>query len=132
MREIRQSGSEGGVAGNGHPYPYLECSWAIFRVVRWGWDSPGGQLIHGPEMQTPQIGGGALVEDAEEATEARSAGNRLDAEGLCHSRIRGHPGHPATRDGVADDTAQKSLGDVAGAIGDGASRLVRGAFLHGP
>jgi len=22
MREIRQSGSEGGVAGNGHPYPY--------------------------------------------------------------------------------------------------------------
>ncbi len=23
MREIRQSGSEGGVAGNGHPYPYL-------------------------------------------------------------------------------------------------------------
>ena len=23
MREIRQSGSEGGVADNGHPYPYL-------------------------------------------------------------------------------------------------------------
>ncbi len=23
MREIRQSGSEGGVAGNGDPYPYL-------------------------------------------------------------------------------------------------------------
>ena len=23
MREIRQSGSEGGVAGNGHPYPYI-------------------------------------------------------------------------------------------------------------
>jgi hypothetical protein len=23
MREIRQSGSEGGVAGNGHPYPYV-------------------------------------------------------------------------------------------------------------
>ena len=22
MREIRQSGSEGGVADNGHPYPY--------------------------------------------------------------------------------------------------------------
>ena len=22
MREIRQSGSEGGVVGNGHPYPY--------------------------------------------------------------------------------------------------------------
>jgi hypothetical protein len=22
MREIRQSGSEGGVAGNSHPYPY--------------------------------------------------------------------------------------------------------------
>ena len=29
MREIRQSGSEGGVAGNGHPYPYRE--------VRRGW-----------------------------------------------------------------------------------------------
>ena len=25
MREIRQSGSEGGVAGNGHPYPYGEA-----------------------------------------------------------------------------------------------------------
>ena len=24
MREIRQSGSEGGVADNGHPYPYRE------------------------------------------------------------------------------------------------------------
>ena len=23
MREIRQSGSEGGVADNGHPYPYI-------------------------------------------------------------------------------------------------------------
>jgi len=23
MREIRQSGSEGGVVGNGHPYPYI-------------------------------------------------------------------------------------------------------------
>jgi hypothetical protein len=23
MREIRSSGSEGGVADNGHPYPYL-------------------------------------------------------------------------------------------------------------
>ena len=28
MREIRQSGSEGGVADNGHPYPYRIVSWA--------------------------------------------------------------------------------------------------------
>ena len=28
MREIRQSGSEGGVVGNGHPYPYTVTSWA--------------------------------------------------------------------------------------------------------
>ena len=27
MREIRQSGSEGGVADNGHPYPYLGSAW---------------------------------------------------------------------------------------------------------
>ena len=26
MREIRPSGSEGGVADNGHPYPYLRSS----------------------------------------------------------------------------------------------------------
>ena len=26
MREIRQSGSEGGVADNGHPYPYQNFS----------------------------------------------------------------------------------------------------------
>ena len=25
MREIRSSGSEGGVADNGHPYPYLSA-----------------------------------------------------------------------------------------------------------
>ena len=33
MREIRQSGSEGGVAGNGHPYPYLES--ARVRLSLW-------------------------------------------------------------------------------------------------
>ena len=33
MREIRQSGSEGGVADNGHPYPYLGGHWAIFMGV---------------------------------------------------------------------------------------------------
>lgn len=27
MREIRQSGSEGGVAGNSHPYPYTSPGW---------------------------------------------------------------------------------------------------------
>ena len=27
MREIRQSGSEGGVADNGHPYPYTSPGW---------------------------------------------------------------------------------------------------------
>ena len=26
MREIRTSGSEGGVAGNGHPYPYRDSA----------------------------------------------------------------------------------------------------------
>ena len=29
MREIRQSGSEGGVADNGHPYPYLGGAWGM-------------------------------------------------------------------------------------------------------
>ena len=33
MREIRQSGSEGGVADNGHPYPYLGGLRSISRVV---------------------------------------------------------------------------------------------------
>ena len=33
MREIRQSGSEGGVAGNGHPYPYLGSAWV--RLILW-------------------------------------------------------------------------------------------------
>ena len=27
MRETRQSGSEGGVAGNSHPYPYTSPGW---------------------------------------------------------------------------------------------------------
>jgi hypothetical protein len=34
MREIRQSGSEGGVADNGHPYPYLggaQARWSLRR-----------------------------------------------------------------------------------------------------
>ena len=35
MREIRPSGSEGGVADNGHPYPYKEARGRIgFRAVR--------------------------------------------------------------------------------------------------
>jgi hypothetical protein len=37
MREIRQSGSEGGVAGNGHPYPYTSpgCNPGYGFVDRW-------------------------------------------------------------------------------------------------
>ena len=30
MREIRQSGSEGGVADNGHPYPYTSGCTHLF------------------------------------------------------------------------------------------------------
>ena len=33
MREIRQSGSEGGVADNGHPYPYRATLWGGGCVV---------------------------------------------------------------------------------------------------
>jgi len=37
MREIRQSGSEGGVVGNGHPYPYREALGRMsFRAMREG------------------------------------------------------------------------------------------------
>ena len=37
MREIRQSGSEGGVADNGHPYPYLGSAWVrmVFSATRY-------------------------------------------------------------------------------------------------
>jgi hypothetical protein len=41
MREIRQSGSEGGVAGNGHPYPYIHHR-ANPNI------SPVGTVSHGP------------------------------------------------------------------------------------
>ncbi len=40
MREIRQSGSEGGVAGNGHPYPYSGKVGQASRLL--------GQLTHSP------------------------------------------------------------------------------------
>ena len=43
MREIRQSGSEGGVAGNGHPYPYTVTSWA-------------GRCAVGPVSHRPFLG----------------------------------------------------------------------------
>ena len=35
MREIRQSGSEGGVADNGHPYPYPYLGGAQARLSLW-------------------------------------------------------------------------------------------------
>ena len=38
MREIRPSGSEGGVADNGHPYPYLEGAGSgdpAYRAAGW-------------------------------------------------------------------------------------------------
>jgi len=34
MREIRPSGSEGGVADNGHPYPYLGDAQARLSVPK--------------------------------------------------------------------------------------------------
>ena len=55
------------------------------------------------------MGGGALAQDAEETIEVRLAGNRLDAEDLCHSRIEGHPSHPKTRFGAAPRNA-KAMG----------------------
>jgi hypothetical protein len=55
MREIRQSGSEGGVAGNSHPYPYnpgcshLFCSGGVPGLAlgacwRWGLRGIGPSL----------------------------------------------------------------------------------------
>ncbi len=47
MREIRSSGSEGGVADNGHPYPYQRC--ADVGCGRLGDRSPtGGAAPAGP------------------------------------------------------------------------------------
>ena len=47
MREIRQSGSEGGVAGNGHPYPYLGNAW-----VRWSLQQESGMQPDEPPSPT--------------------------------------------------------------------------------
>lgn len=48
MREIRSSGSEGGVADNGHPYPYLlEVGW----VEREGSDSG----THDPDKPSDSV-----------------------------------------------------------------------------
>jgi hypothetical protein len=41
MREIRQSGSEGGVVGNGHPYPYNFSSVKVSKAEFEG----GGWLV---------------------------------------------------------------------------------------
>ena len=39
--------------------PYLGGLRAMAGVVRWDWRSQEGLSTHGPELQTPQIGGGA-------------------------------------------------------------------------
>jgi hypothetical protein len=67
MREIRQSGSEGGVAGNSHPYPYREprvggcCRGG--QLQRWGgvglagaagaWGTTGAAGAQGVELSDP-------------------------------------------------------------------------------
>ena len=56
MREIRQSGSEGGVADNGHPYPYLGSLRATSRVFTINSALPGhlrGKAIS-PKAPRPQ------------------------------------------------------------------------------
>ena len=112
--------------------PYLGGLRAIAGVLPWSWRSPGGLSTQGLEMQTPQIDGGALDQDAEETTEARLVENRLDAEDLGH-RLDQRPSRPPGRcAGAADDTAQKSPGDIAGMIVDGVGQLEREAFLHRP
>ena len=69
MREISQSGSEGGVADNGHPYPYLGGVWVRLSLRKNSGVSPKGFLGRdrspsGPAPQTlalsktsPYLGG---------------------------------------------------------------------------
>ena len=46
MREIRQSGSEGGVADNGHPYPYTRD----YLGAQWSWLLVG-RLVDSPTLR---------------------------------------------------------------------------------
>ena len=61
MRETRPYGSEGGVAGNGHPYPYdgirpLACDTAR---VPWAWPTPTMAPACGRDDATPVAATGA-------------------------------------------------------------------------
>ena len=69
MREIRQSGSEGGVADNGHPYPYrvtlrvggaleARCRHRAVSFFRYGWIRGRLGILRGWELGSR--GGGDL------------------------------------------------------------------------
>jgi hypothetical protein len=58
MREIRLSGSEGGVADNGHLYPYREVA------ARMGREGGGGRRLGGPGLQGGRSGCGGVQRGA--------------------------------------------------------------------
>ncbi len=65
-------------------------------------------------MQTPQIDGGALPPDAEEATEALLARNGLDAEAPGHGWVGGKPRHAGELVGTTETAAKESKGGIGG------------------